>query len=624
MSLLGSVVTNYTDKDYVYCIFIFCQPPVGCVHRLPFPISSSVSPVQNNNIHDNSTFRKRQGTIEIERGPGFILFYFYGQYYCYHPPFMSGSHHLYTETGRALPPPPRRTPKRSSSVVRLPTRRYDPILDDVKGKPNCDNPLVADSYNNCIPVSERRNSRVAVYDADEAREREGKARVSSRRSSKADSTAKGSSSRSKRTPSARTPRGSTFDDEESSDSPILNRKYGGDEDSDYMEQFQSAYSQRRSEGRQTSSTKGKQDCQSHSVEEIQLSREATSTVGSEKPTQRLAKQQNRAPPKDTGDRYYSIGGSELNFPSAGAGRDTPNSRQSWNPPSEGRLSNTRQSSAPQKADHDRDNSMGQTTNAYDSAPKQAILRPQPIRPSADAREPQTRPLEQSTRSAASERLRVLRQEEKPVLDVARRDEAQSLSEMARSPRPNRRPPPAESSYQPQLSPVKHHSTEREPPSPRYSQAREPVDEEPIIEKARRYSASPLRTGDQVAGTELLPRRPLLQGMHYDDDRHYRTILRFIDNQPKRQRPELMEMLAEFEGREDELCDALADAYGDEFEVMKYYPANQVQEVEVAQQRLLLMDGSEGNSPSCNPHRALHGEDSGYENQLLTPPVPTRL
>ncbi|KEG09549.1 hypothetical protein DQ04_05051070 [Trypanosoma grayi] len=39
---------------------------------------------------------------------------------------MSGTHHLYTQSGRPMPPPPKRTPKRHSSVCRTPTRRYNP------------------------------------------------------------------------------------------------------------------------------------------------------------------------------------------------------------------------------------------------------------------------------------------------------------------------------------------------------------------------------------------------------------------------------------------------------------------------------------------------------------------
>lgn len=42
---------------------------------------------------------------------------------------MSGTNQFYTKTGRALPLPPAHTPKRSSSILRLPTRRYDPAAD---------------------------------------------------------------------------------------------------------------------------------------------------------------------------------------------------------------------------------------------------------------------------------------------------------------------------------------------------------------------------------------------------------------------------------------------------------------------------------------------------------------
>ncbi|AYU79276.1 hypothetical protein, conserved [Leishmania donovani] len=74
----------------------------------------------------------------------------------------------------------------------------------------------------------------------------------------------------------------------------------------------------------------------------------------------------------------------------------------------------------------------------------------------------------------------------------------------------------------------------------------------------------------LEGTELLPGLPQLQGHRNDDnaDRPYRTIIRFIEYQPKGERPGLEEILASYSGREDALCCALGEAYGDDFEMLK--------------------------------------------------------
>ncbi|CBZ27517.1 conserved hypothetical protein [Leishmania mexicana MHOM/GT/2001/U1103] len=74
----------------------------------------------------------------------------------------------------------------------------------------------------------------------------------------------------------------------------------------------------------------------------------------------------------------------------------------------------------------------------------------------------------------------------------------------------------------------------------------------------------------LEGTELLPGMPQLQGHRDDDnaDRPYRTIIRFIEYQPKEERPALEEMLASYSGHEGALCSAFGEAYGNDFEMVK--------------------------------------------------------
>ena len=76
----------------------------------------------------------------------------------------------------------------------------------------------------------------------------------------------------------------------------------------------------------------------------------------------------------------------------------------------------------------------------------------------------------------------------------------------------------------------------------------------------------------LEGTELLPSLPRLQGRKKrnsdEDDRTYRTIVRFIEYQPEEEREGLEEMLRNFSGREEELCTLLTETYGEDFEMLK--------------------------------------------------------
>lgn len=145
----------------------------------------------------------------------------------------------------------------------------------------------------------------------------------------------------------------------------------------------------------------------------------------------------------------------------------------------------------------------------------------------------------------------------------------------------KRPVPPAEAYQPPLDaqPV----SQELPPSPRYSRSPRHYDaeeQETMPSRVRRYSTRGAAAAEpegarrssvcSIGGTELLPSLPRLQGNRgtYNEDRGYRTIRRFIDHQPEANRAELEEMLAEYAGREDELCDALTEAYGDDFEIAK--------------------------------------------------------
>jgi hypothetical protein len=93
----------------------------------------------------------------------------------------------------------------------------------------------------------------------------------------------------------------------------------------------------------------------------------------------------------------------------------------------------------------------------------------------------------------------------------------------------------------------------------------------ITSSASAAAVTPAMVG-MLEGTELMPSLPRLQGRKKnsseDDDRTYRTIVRFIEYQPEAERPALEEMLRDFRGREDELCELLTETYGEDFEMLK--------------------------------------------------------
>lgn len=67
----------------------------------------------------------------------------------------------------------------------------------------------------------------------------------------------------------------------------------------------------------------------------------------------------------------------------------------------------------------------------------------------------------------------------------------------------------------------------------------------------------------VAGTELLPRMPRLQGTHRTSkERGRATLERFLQTQPTDAQNEVRDLMKEYKGREEELCDALNIAFGE--------------------------------------------------------------
>ncbi|KAH9597048.1 hypothetical protein LSM04_001166 [Trypanosoma melophagium] len=84
--------------------------------------------------------------------------------------------------------------------------------------------------------------------------------------------------------------------------------------------------------------------------------------------------------------------------------------------------------------------------------------------------------------------------------------------------------------------------------------------------SRGYSPQRGRPTSGVVGTELMPTMPCLQGTHQTSkNRDRKTLERFIKNQPAESRDEMIAMLEEYKGRENELCDALNDAYSESWE-----------------------------------------------------------
>ncbi|ORC88830.1 uncharacterized protein TM35_000152610 [Trypanosoma theileri] len=84
--------------------------------------------------------------------------------------------------------------------------------------------------------------------------------------------------------------------------------------------------------------------------------------------------------------------------------------------------------------------------------------------------------------------------------------------------------------------------------------------------SRGYSPQRGRPTQGLVGTELMPTMPSLQGAHQTSKNRDRTTLeRFIKNQPAESREEMIAMLEEYKGRENELCDALNEAYSESWE-----------------------------------------------------------
>ncbi|RNF14623.1 uncharacterized protein Tco025E_05800 [Trypanosoma conorhini] len=91
---------------------------------------------------------------------------------------MSGTHHLYTSSGRPMPPPPKTTPRRTSSVCRTPTRRYNPAqrapsaFSKASLNENRDRQLVPVRGRQQSPDSASRQPRLLLEDVDNVRRRQ--------------------------------------------------------------------------------------------------------------------------------------------------------------------------------------------------------------------------------------------------------------------------------------------------------------------------------------------------------------------------------------------------------------------------------------------------------------------
>ncbi|KAK7197052.1 hypothetical protein NESM_000649100 [Novymonas esmeraldas] len=510
---------------------------------------------------------------------------------------MSGSHQFYTVTGRALPLPPKRTPSRQSSVLRLPTRRAEEVRSTTvrtNSPGRLETPRGGEF--SAMSTTQQRASQLVVYHASRTTTPPRLTPSNSQRSSKA------ASHRQAATPTPppdaqqplQEPTEMEFDATNSS-YPTSHRtsavndaapthpssehqaEVGGDATPPRSSRSAVAPARGSSSDSSPCLNRAKPHAEPEKTAAAAAVTTSRTTMSAEEEAEEEEEEEEETFPAETiemssarrsynpaQDRHHAAPSRSRGVPAA----------PSVEPHAAGRAGNDGGSGRGSGSRHNTATSQDPSASETSSYRRgRHSIRSPPARYA----DPHHGSLHSNSYSAALP----------PPPAVVDRHLTHEYSQHKLEARRASRPPAsatADTSHQPMSLSTHAVAVVAAPPPPRYS-TRSPRPGEdllemnvPIADRVRDAATSPLahRAASAgagvgaVEGTELLASLPRLQGRHGDDgaDRSYRTVVRFIEYQPEEERPGLEAMLADYAGHEDALCGALGEAYGDDFELMK--------------------------------------------------------